>query len=188
MQETFLLSNHYPGQREREALPTLYTIARNLCVDVTRQRETLPLQETDQVAADRWQRQKAIRLERALRRSTPGPGNRRPALCQPGAPAGAEPADGAVPVCHLSKVRQAADPTQRGIARGGENMNRRLKRALAASFSPPPPQRKTVFLRTLPQPDLSLGTFLWNQIPYLRKRTGCCPAGCCFRRFGAGAV
>ena len=50
-------------------------------------------------------------------------------------------------------------------------MNRRLKRALAASFSPPPPQRKTVFLRTLPQPDLSLGTFLWNQIPYLRKRT-----------------
>lgn len=50
-------------------------------------------------------------------------------------------------------------------------MNRRLKRTLAASFSPPPPQRKTVFLRTLPQPDLSLGTFLWNQIPYLRKRT-----------------
>lgn len=59
----------------------------------------------------------------------------------------------------------------REAARGGENMNRRLKRALAASFSPPPPQRKTVFLRTLPQPDLSLGTFLWNQIPYLRKRT-----------------
>ena len=39
-------------------------------------------------------------------------------------------------------------------------MNRRLKRALAASFSPPPPQRKTVFLRTLPQPDLSLGLSL----------------------------
>lgn len=61
-----------PGQREREALPTLYTIARNLCVDVTRQRETLPLQETDQVAADpagtlveRWD------LERALETLTP---------------------------------------------------------------------------------------------------------------------
>ena len=53
VQETFLRwLDHYPGQREREALPTLYTIARNLCVDVTRQRETLPLQETDQVAAD----------------------------------------------------------------------------------------------------------------------------------------
>ena len=47
VQETFLRwLDHYPGQREREALPTLYTIARNLCVDVTRQRETLPLQET----------------------------------------------------------------------------------------------------------------------------------------------
>lgn len=44
VQETFLRwLDHYPGQREREALPTLYTIARNLCVDVTRQRETLPL-------------------------------------------------------------------------------------------------------------------------------------------------
>ena len=43
VQETFLRwLDHYPGQREREALPTLYTIARNLCVDVTRQRETLP--------------------------------------------------------------------------------------------------------------------------------------------------
>ena len=42
VQETFLRwLDHYPGQREREALPTLYTIARNLCVDVTRQRETL---------------------------------------------------------------------------------------------------------------------------------------------------
>ena len=68
VQETFLRwLDHYPGQREREALPTLYTIARNLCVDVARQRETLPLQETDQVAGDpagtlveRWD------LERAL--------------------------------------------------------------------------------------------------------------------------
>ncbi|MDR4039180.1 MAG: hypothetical protein Q3W86_04550, partial [Evtepia sp.] len=49
-------------------------------------------------------------------------------------------------------------------------MNRRLKRALAASFSPPPPQRKTVFLRTLPQPDLSLGTLLCYPNPHLRKR------------------
>ena len=50
VQETFLRwLDHYPGQREREALPTLYTIARNLCVDVTRQRETLPLQETDDI-------------------------------------------------------------------------------------------------------------------------------------------
>ena len=73
VQETFLRwLDHYPGQREREALPTLYTIARNLCVDVTRQRETLPLQETDQVAADpagtlveRWD------LERALETLTP---------------------------------------------------------------------------------------------------------------------
>ena len=49
VQETFLRwLDHYPGQREREALPTLYTIARNLCVDVTRQREPLPLQETPQ--------------------------------------------------------------------------------------------------------------------------------------------
>lgn len=73
VQETFLRwLDHYPGQREREALPTLYTIARNLCVDVTRQRETLPLQETDQVTADpagtlveRWD------LERALETLTP---------------------------------------------------------------------------------------------------------------------
>ena len=73
VQETFLRwLDHYPGQREREALPTLYTIARNLCVDVTRQRETLPLLETDQVAADpagtlveRWD------LERALETLTP---------------------------------------------------------------------------------------------------------------------
>lgn len=73
VQETFLRwLDHYPGQREREALPTLYTIARNLCVDVTRQRETLPLQETDQVAADsagtlveRWD------LERALETLAP---------------------------------------------------------------------------------------------------------------------
>ena len=73
VQETFLRwLDHYPGQREREALPTLYTVARNLCVDVTRQRETLPLQETDQVAADpagtlveRWD------LERALETLTP---------------------------------------------------------------------------------------------------------------------
>ncbi len=163
VQETFLRwLDHYPGQREREALPTLYTIARNLCVDVTRQRETLPLQETDQVAADpagtlveRWD------LNGPWRRSPPGPGTAAPALCQPGAPAGAEPADGAVPVCHLSKVRQAADPTQRGIARGGENMNRRLKRALAASFSPPPPREKRFFSgpcpsRTSPPGDLSL--------------------------------
>ena len=67
VQETFLRwLDHYPGQREREALPTLYTIARNLCVDVTRQRETLPLQETDQVAAD-----PAGTLERALETLTP---------------------------------------------------------------------------------------------------------------------
>ena len=60
VQETFLRwLDHYPGQREREALPTLYTIARNLCVD-------------DQVAADpagtlveRWD------LERALETLTP---------------------------------------------------------------------------------------------------------------------
>ena len=73
VQETFLRwLDHYPSQREREALPTLYTIARNLCVDVTRQRETLPLQETDQVAADpagtlveRWD------LERALETLAP---------------------------------------------------------------------------------------------------------------------
>ena len=68
VQETFLRwLDHYPGQREREALPTLYTIARNLCVDVTRQRETLPLQETDQVAAD----PAGTLVERALETLTP---------------------------------------------------------------------------------------------------------------------
>lgn len=86
VQETFLRwLDHYPGQREREALPTLYTIARNLCVDVTRQRETLPLQETDQVAADpagtlveRWD------LEQGPGDAhPPGPGTAAPALCQP---------------------------------------------------------------------------------------------------------
>ena len=75
VQETFLRwLDHYPGQfREGSDLRAwLYTIARNLCVDVTRQRETLPLQETDQVAADpagtlveRWD------LERALETLTP---------------------------------------------------------------------------------------------------------------------
>ena len=44
-------------------------------------------------------------------------------------------------------------------------MNRRLKRALAASFFPPPPQSKTVVLTTLPQPDLFLVTLTWNQLP-----------------------
>ena len=75
VQETFLRwLDHYPGQREREALPTLYTIARNLCVDVTRQRETLPLQETDQVAADpagtlveRWDLERALETLTLLR-------------------------------------------------------------------------------------------------------------------------
>lgn len=74
VQETFLRwLDHYPGQREREALPTLYTIARNLCVDVTRQRETLPLQETRTrlprspagTLVERWD------LERALETLTP---------------------------------------------------------------------------------------------------------------------
>lgn len=37
VQETFLRwLEHYPGQKEREAIPTLYTIARNLCVDLAR--------------------------------------------------------------------------------------------------------------------------------------------------------
>ena len=73
-QETFFRAVRSAGQfREGSDLRAwLYTIARNLCVDVTRQRETLPLQETDQVAADpagtlveRWD------LERALETLTP---------------------------------------------------------------------------------------------------------------------
>ena len=48
VQETFLRwLEHYPGQKEREAIPTLYTIARNLCVDLARQRTHLPLRESD---------------------------------------------------------------------------------------------------------------------------------------------
>ena len=73
-QETFFRAVRSAGQfREGSDLRAwLYTIARNLCVDVTRQREALPLQETDQVAADpagtlveRWD------LEQALETLTP---------------------------------------------------------------------------------------------------------------------
>ncbi|MFR4756898.1 MAG: hypothetical protein ACLT9P_01215 [Evtepia gabavorous] len=64
----------------------------------------------------------------------------------------------------------------REALRGGENMNRRLKRALAASFSPPPP-RENGFSQDLPQPDLSLGTF-GNPDPLSAEAdSGCCPAG-----------
>lgn len=52
-QETFLRwLEHYPGQKEREAIPTLYTIARNLCVDLARQRTHLPLRESDRQTPD----------------------------------------------------------------------------------------------------------------------------------------
>ena len=73
-QETFFRAVRSAGQFRggSDLRAWLYTIARNLCVDVTRQRETLPLQETDQVAADpagtlveRWD------LERALETLTP---------------------------------------------------------------------------------------------------------------------
>lgn len=53
VQETFLRwLEHYPGQKEREAIPTLYTIARNLCVDMARQRTHLPLRESDRQTPD----------------------------------------------------------------------------------------------------------------------------------------
>ena len=53
VQETFLRwLEHYPGQKEREAIPTLYTIARNLCVDLARQRTHLPLRESDRQTPD----------------------------------------------------------------------------------------------------------------------------------------
>ena len=88
VQETFLRwLDHYPGQREREALPTLYTIARNVFLDQARRKRNTEIQlprelpdtaggtlteETDQVAADpagtlveRWD------LERALETLTP---------------------------------------------------------------------------------------------------------------------
>lgn len=53
VQETFLRwLEHYPGQKEREAIPTLYTIARNLYVDMARQRTHLPLRESDRQTPD----------------------------------------------------------------------------------------------------------------------------------------
>ena len=45
VQETFLRwLDHYPGQREREALPTLYTIARNVFLDQTRRKRNTEIQ------------------------------------------------------------------------------------------------------------------------------------------------
>lgn len=67
-------------------------------------------------------------------------------------------------------------------------MNRRLKRALAASFSPPPPQRKTVFLRT-PAPAGPLpGDLSLEPDPLSAEATWLLSCGVRFRRFGAGAV
>ena len=192
VQETFLRwLDHYPGQREREALPTLYTIARNLCVDVTRQRETLPLQETDQVAADpagtlveRWD------LERALETLTPQ--DQELLLLRY---ANQVPLQALSRLTGLSRFAiyrrcgRAADPTQRGIARGGENMNRRLKRALARHpFPRRPPREKRFFSGPCPSRTSPWGPFFGTRSPICGSGLGCCPAGCCFRRFGAGAV
>ena len=45
VQETFLRwLDHYPGQREREALPTLYTIARNVFLDQARRKRNTEIQ------------------------------------------------------------------------------------------------------------------------------------------------
>ena len=41
-----------PGRRSGRLIPTLYTIARNLCVDMARQRTHLPLRESDRQTPD----------------------------------------------------------------------------------------------------------------------------------------
>ncbi len=48
-------------------------------------------------------------------------------------------------------------------------MNRYLKKSIRDAFDTPAPLRKKEFLRKLPPPSISMSSFLWGQISYIRK-------------------
>lgn len=49
-------------------------------------------------------------------------------------------------------------------------MNKKLKKALEASFAAPLPRKKDQFLRSLPYPKITYSEFLISQLFYIRKR------------------
>ena len=54
-------------------------------------------------------------------------------------------------------------------------MNKRMKRNIQKAFEAPKPnqQEKAKFLRTLPQPQISMWQFILTQAAYIRKWTLC---------------
>lgn len=63
---------------------------------------------------------------------------------------------------------------KRGIKEGGIfGMNKQMKRSIQKAFEAPKPnqQEKTKFLRTLPQPQISMWQFILTQAAYIRKWT-----------------